>query len=93
VGVRRKQETSPDEIVKMIVGDGVRLAVIGVAIGVLGAYLLSRFVASLLYGVSPQDPRIFAAAAIALAAVAGAAAWIPALRATRVDPITALREE
>jgi len=93
IGVRVALGAQRSDVVKMIVGDGVRLAVIGVAIGVLGAYLLSRFVASLLYGVSPQDPRIFAAAAIALAAVAGAAAWIPALRATRVDPITALREE
>jgi ABC-type antimicrobial peptide transport system permease subunit len=47
----------------------------------------------MLYGISAQDPRVFVAAAIALAAVAGAAAWIPARRATRVDPITALREE
>jgi ABC-type antimicrobial peptide transport system permease subunit len=77
----------------MIVGDGVRLTVLGVGIGLLGAYWLSRFISSLLYGVSPQDPRVFVAAPIALAAVAAVAAWIPALRATRVDPITALREE
>jgi ABC-type antimicrobial peptide transport system permease subunit len=77
----------------MIVGDGARLTIIGVILGLAGAYSLSRFVSSMLYGISAQDPRVFVAAAIALAAVAGAAAWIPARRATRVDPITALREE
>jgi len=93
IGVRVALGAQQRDVVGLIVGDGVRLTVLGLGIGLLGAYWLSRFVASLLYGVSPQDPRVFIAAPIALAAVAAAAAWIPALRATRVDPITALREE
>jgi putative ABC transport system permease protein len=64
-----------------------------VTIGLAGAYWLSRFLASLLYGIAPQDARVFIAAAVVLAAVAAVAAWIPARRATRVDPINALREE
>ena len=93
IGVRVALGAQRRDVVGMIVGDGARLAILGVSIGLLGAYLLSRFVSSLLYGVSPQDPRVFVAAALGLAAVACAAAWVPALRATRVDPITALREE
>jgi ABC-type antimicrobial peptide transport system permease subunit len=93
IGVRVALGAQRRDVIRMIVGDGVRLTVLGVGIGLLGAYWLSRFVSSLLYGVSPQDPRVFIAAPIVLAAVAAVAAWIPALRATRVDPITALREE
>jgi len=66
---------------------------LGVTIGLVGAYWLSRFVSSLLYGVGAQDPRVFIVATLGLAMVGCAAAWIPARRATRVDPITALREE
>jgi ABC-type antimicrobial peptide transport system permease subunit len=77
----------------MIVGEGARLTALGLGIGLIGAYGLSRFIASLLYGVGARDPVVFVAAPIALAAVAAAAAWIPAFRATRIDPITALREE
>jgi putative ABC transport system permease protein len=93
IGVRVALGAQRRDVIEMIVGDGARLALIGVSIGLLGAYWLSRFVSSLLYGVSPQDPRVFVAAAVGLGAVACAAAWIPARRATRVDPITALREE
>jgi putative ABC transport system permease protein len=93
IGVRVALGAQRSDVVGMIVGDGARLTAVGVLIGVLGAYFLSRFVSSLLYGVSPQDPRVFVAAALGLATVACAAAWIPAWRATRVDPITALREE
>ena len=93
IGVRVALGAQRRDVVGMIVGDGARLALLGVVIGLLGAYWLSRFVSSLLYGVSPQDPRVFVGAALGLAAVACAAAWIPARRATRVDPISALREE
>ena len=93
IGVRVALGAQRSDVVGMIVGDGARLTIIGVILGLAGAYSLSRFVSSMLYGVSPQDPRVFVAAAVALAAVAGAAAWIPARRATRVDPIAALREE
>jgi predicted permease len=93
IGVRVALGAQRRDVVRMIVGDGARLALLGVTIGLLGAYWLSRFVSSLLYGISAQDPRIFVGAALGLSAVACAAAWVPARRATRVDPITALREE
>jgi predicted permease len=93
IGVRVALGAQQRDVVRMIVGEGARLTVVGVALGALGAFWLSRFVSSLLYGISPQDPRVFIAAPIALAAVAIIAAWVPARRATRVDPITALREE
>jgi len=93
IGVRVALGAQRRDVVGMIVGDGARLTLFGVTIGLLGAYWLSRFVSSLLYGVSAQDPRVFIAATLGLAMVGCAAAWIPARRATRVDPITALREE
>ena len=93
IGVRVALGAQRRDVIGMIVGEGARLTVLGVGIGLVGAYGLSRFIASLLYGVSAKDPVVFVAAPIALAAVAAAAAWIPAFRATRVDPITALREE
>ena len=93
IGVRVALGAQRRDVVRMIVGDGVRLALLGVTIGLLGAYWLSRFVSSLLYGITAQDPRIFVGAALGLSVVACAAAWVPARRATRVDPITALREE
>ncbi|HEY6828053.1 MAG TPA: FtsX-like permease family protein, partial [Gemmatimonadaceae bacterium] len=93
IGVRVALGAQRRDVVGMIVGDGARLTLLGVTIGLLGAYWLSRFVSSLLYGVSAQEPRVFIVATLGLAIVGCAAAWIPARRATRVDPITALREE
>jgi putative ABC transport system permease protein len=93
IGVRVALGAQRRDVVRMIVGDGARLTLFGVTFGLVGAYWLSRFVSSLLYGVSAQDPRVFVAATLGLALVGCAAAWIPAQRATRVDPITALREE
>jgi ABC-type antimicrobial peptide transport system permease subunit len=93
IGVRVALGAQRRDVVGMIVREGARLTMLGVGIGLVGAYWLSRFVSSLLYGIGPQDPRVFAAAPIVLAAVAAAATWVPARRATRVDPITALREE
>ncbi len=93
IGVRVALGAQRRDVVAMIVGDGARLTLLGVTIGLLGAFWLSRFVSSLLYGISAQDPRVFVAATLGLASVGCAAAWIPARRATRVDPITALREE
>jgi ABC-type antimicrobial peptide transport system permease subunit len=81
------------DVLGMIVGHGARLAVSGVAIGVCAALLLTRAMQTLLYGVSPFDPATFAAVAGLLGAVALVACWVPARRAARVDPMTALRHE
>jgi len=72
---------------------GLRLAAIGVAIGLALAFGLTRFIASFLFGVKPTDPMTYAAVAAALIAVALLASYIPARRATKVDPMMALRYE
>jgi putative ABC transport system permease protein len=74
----------------LIVGDGARLAAIGVAAGLAGAVTVTRTLRSLLFEVSATEPAVFATAAVALAAVAIAASWIPARAATRVDPVTTI---
>jgi putative ABC transport system permease protein len=77
----------------MVVRQGMVLALLGVAIGVAAAFGLARYVATLLFGVTARDPIVFAAVPALLAAVAFAAVWLPARRASRVDPIVALRCE
>jgi ABC-type antimicrobial peptide transport system permease subunit len=77
----------------MVLGQGVRLAAAGVVAGVIGALLITRAIAALLYHVSPRDPWTLVALSATLTAVALLACYIPARRATRVDPIGALRDE
>ena len=75
------------------VGDGARLVVPGLALGLVGAFAVTRLLGSQLHGVPPTDPLSYAVAAIVLCAAAGLASWFPARRAARVDPLTALRSE
>jgi len=77
----------------MVIGQGARLALGGVALGLAGALYLARYMAPLLYGVGTRDPMTFALAPLLLVVVALAASWIPAVRATRVDPLVTLRHE
>jgi putative ABC transport system permease protein len=77
----------------MTVGQGLRLVLTGVAIGLAAAFVLTRVMATLLFGVSPTDPLTFVSISIVLIGVAALASYIPALRATRVDPMFALRYE
>ena len=77
----------------MVLREGSRLAAIGVAIGLAGAFLLRKVVTQLLYDVSPNDPITFTAVPLVLVAVALAASLIPAMRATRVDPAVAMKAE
>jgi ABC-type antimicrobial peptide transport system permease subunit len=81
------------DILQLIVGQGVRITLIGISIGVAAALALTRFLSSLLFGVSATDPLTFALVAVSLAFLALVACWIPARRATKVDPIIALRCE
>ncbi len=93
IGIRVALGAQPEDVFTMVIGDGLKLALIGVAIGIGGALALTRFLASLLYGLSPGDPTTFAGVAALLFGVILVACYIPARRATRVDPVTALRNE
>lgn len=93
IGVRVALGAEASEIRAMVLRQGVGVATVGAALGMVGAALLSRFMAAVLYGVEPTDPLSFTAAPVALLAVAALATWLPALRATRVDPLVALRSE
>jgi ABC-type antimicrobial peptide transport system permease subunit len=80
-------------VLRLVVEQGMRAAVIGAAFGVLGALLATRLLSSMLYGVAPRDPLSFIGGAALLLCVALSASWLAARRATRIDPIVALRTE
>jgi putative ABC transport system permease protein len=93
IGVRVALGARPGNILGLVVRQGMELAVVGIGVGLIGAAALTRVMASLLFGVSATDALTFGAVAVLLAAVAFAAAVIPAHRATTVDPLVALRDE
>ena len=93
IGIRMAIGARPLDVLRLVLGAGMRQVLLGAAIGIVGALLLTRFLASLLYGVTARDPVTFAAVIILFAAVALAACYIPARRAMRVDPMIALRYE
>jgi predicted permease len=93
IGIRVALGAQSRNIVSMVLRQGFGLAITGSAIGLIGALIVSRLMAGLLFGVRPTDPLTFASVAILLLAVALAACYIPARRAVRVDPIIALRSD
>ena len=93
IGVRMSLGASRIDVLLLVLRQGVWLALAGSAAGIAGALLLSRLMAKLLYGVEPTDPLTFAAVALGLTLVAMLACYIPARRATRIDPMAALRYE
>jgi len=93
IAIRMALGAQPGEVLRMMMGQGLRLIVIGLAIGLLAALASGRLLSNQLLGVSPNDPLTFAGVALLSCLVAIAACWIPARRATKVDPMIALRDE
>ena len=93
IGIRMALGAEKTDVLKLVVGQGFKLTMIGVAIGIIGALVLTQFLSSQLYGVRPTDPLTFFVASLTLTVVALLASYIPARRATKVDPMVALRHE
>jgi putative ABC transport system permease protein len=93
IGIRLALGASPARVLRSVLFQGLRLALLGIALGALGTLALRRTLSHLLYAVNPADPVTFLAVGSLLLATVLVACWIPARRATRVDPMVALRYE
>ena len=93
IGIRMALGAQQEDVLKLVVSQGLRLTLIGEVAGILGALGLTRFLSSLLYSVKPSDPLTFVVVSLGLAGVALLASYVPARRATKVDPMAALRYE
>jgi predicted permease len=93
LGIRMALGAARGRVLRLVIGQGMVLALIGIAIGLVGAFALTRLLGAQLYSITPTDPGTFVGVSLLLAAIALVATLVPALRATRVDPVVALREE
>ena len=93
IGIRMALGASPRPGMRMVLGYGRRLTLLGIGVGVAGAFFVSRLMQQALFEVDPADPVIYCAVAAILLLVSEFASWVPARRATRIDPVLALRSE
>jgi len=93
LGIRMALGAAPGDVRRMVIAYGGRLAAAGLLIGLLGSFALTRLISKLLFGVAPTDPLTYASVSAILLGIGVLASWIPARRATRIDPITALRSD
>jgi putative ABC transport system permease protein len=93
IGLRSALGATPGRILRLIVGQGARLAVVGLAVGLFGAFALTKSLRTLLFGIGPNDPATIAAATLLLLATTLVACLVPAVRAVRVDPSQAFRSD
>jgi len=93
IGIRRALGAQPQDVMRLVLRRGAALLLVGMTLGLAGALALTRFLSSLLYGVTVRDPLTFVAVFLILTAVAFVANYVPARRATKVDPMVALRYE
>ena len=92
-GVRVALGAEVRDLLQLVVGQGMKLVMVGLVLGVVGSLALTRVLSGFLFGVEPTDPITFAAVSVLLMLVAALACWLPARRATKVDPMVALRTE
>jgi putative ABC transport system permease protein len=93
IGIRMALGAGSGRVSRMVLGHGLTIALVGIALGIAGAFGLARLTSSLLYGVSPSDPATFAIVALVITAVAIAACVVPIRRATSLDPLTVIRAD
>jgi predicted permease len=93
IGIRMALGASPRTVMRMVLGQGRRLTLAGIVLGAGAAFLVARLMRQMLYEVNPGDPLIYVSVAVTLLLVAELAAWLPARRATRIDPVVALRAQ
>jgi predicted permease len=93
IGIRKALGASGGAVARLVLGEGFRFVLLGVAVGLVAALLTTRYLGALLYGLAPNDPLTLGSGALILLVVAAAAAWLPARRALRVDPAVTLRED
>ena len=93
IGIRMALGATPGAVMRMVLGHGRRLTLLGIALGIAGAFFVSRLMQQALFEVNPADPLIYVVVAATLLGVAEFASWLPARRATRIDPVIALRAE
>jgi ABC-type antimicrobial peptide transport system permease subunit len=93
IGLRMALGASPAVVMRMVLGHGRRLTLVGIVLGIAGALAVSRLMQQTLFEVDPADPVIYLALSLTLLLVTECASWFPARRATRIDPVIALRTE